>query len=812
MSSNIFLSTAPAYFAANIPVIPLFSQEKRPIPQGWNRFADEMPGVEEQQAWLDQYPDGNIGLVLGKCSRVSVMDIDTDDQKLINMIIKELPESPWVRVGKKGMVIAFRYNGVKTFRIKTADGKSVCEYLSDRTQVVLPPSIHPDTKRPYTANCELLDVYEKLPECPKDLEERLRAGLEKEGLKLSSSGWSRVTEFVAPGMRDINLTEKAGLFAYAVLRGERTLKEAVGMLESYNEEFVQNVAGDPVDVQKHVRNLVGFLRRDVMEKKKILPESWDEGLSEEDKQRLGCDFTADMEEWRLDQILEFLRTEFERDGGKGDIAMAAVEKILLKMGSSKNLTELDKDRIMSYMTKTGQVGVTVAGLRRHLKKLNEAETMQGTNHSEIARAFIEDLQALHPVCYGAGKFWKYNGAYWEQLQDGRLQAMISENYGHMAACRKHGDIKGIRQLVADLLPQGLPELGSDVMTINFANGVLVMTRAGSFRLEEHSPDFGLTYVLPFRYIESEERDLLKTAPMFAKFLEDCWGADRDYAEKVKALQEMLAVTLFGQGSQFQRVFLLHGVPASGKSQLLRIVQMMLPEEAKSAINPADWNDRFAPVGMHKKLLNIAGELSDKRRIDGQRFKDIVDGSDIMGQYKGQDVFRMSITCTHWFAANHLPKTEDTSEGFTRRWLVLDFRKSVAEKDRRAGFGDEIGALEREAIAAWAVLGMVRLLGNNTYTLPATHSELVNEMANLNNIVRAFIVGCREIVVGQGGEVAEMKLYELFWAYNLAVTQQRALPVPEFRAKMRELAMAYGMDVRTTPEGKTMYGGVKIGKR
>jgi putative DNA primase/helicase len=163
MSSNIFLSTAPAYFAANIPVIPLFSQEKRPIPQGWNRFAEEMPGVEEQQAWLDQYPDGNIGLVLGKCSRVSVMDIDTDDQKLINMILKELPESPWVRVGKKGMVIAFRYNGVKTFRIKTADGKSVCEYLSDRTQVVLPPSIHPDTKRPYTANCELLDVYEKLP-------------------------------------------------------------------------------------------------------------------------------------------------------------------------------------------------------------------------------------------------------------------------------------------------------------------------------------------------------------------------------------------------------------------------------------------------------------------------------------------------------------------------------------------------------------------------------------------------------------------------------------------------------------------------
>lgn len=812
MSNTIFLNTAPAYFSAGIPVIPLWPNEKRPIPQGWNRFADEMPSKEEQRGWLESYPEANIGLVLGKCSGVSVMDIDTDDRELIRIILECLPESPWVRVGKKGMVIAFRYNGVKTFRIKTAEGKSVCEYLSDRTQVVLPPSIHPDTKRPYTANCELLDVFSKLPECPTDLEEKLRAGLELAKVKLSTSGWSRVTEFVAPGMRDINLTEKAGLFAYAVLRGERTLKEAVGMLESYNEEFVQNVAGDAMDIQKHVRNMVGFLRRDVLEKKKILPERWDEGLSDEDKAALGADFTADMEEWDVDRILDFLRDEFERDSGKGDISMAAIEKIMAKLAASTNVSELDKDRILNYMNKVSGLEITIASLRRHLKALSQEDTMQGVNHSEIARAFIADLQQLHPICFSAGTFWKYNGAFWEQLADGRLHALISESYGHMAACRKRSDINGIRQLVADLVQQGLPELGSDVMTINFANGVLVMTKSGSYRLEPHSPEFGMTYVLPFRYVEAEERDRLKTAPMFSKFLEDCWGSDKDYGDKVKALQEMMAVTLFGQGSQFQRVFLLHGVPASGKSQLLRIVQMLLPEEAKSAVNPADWNDKFAPVGMYKRLLNIAGELSDKRRIDGQRFKDIVDGSDVMGQYKGQNVFTMAITCTHWFAANHLPRTEDTSEGFVRRWLLLDFRKAIPEKDRKAGFGDEIGAVEREAIAAWAIHGMVRLLGNNTYTLPATHKELIGEMANLNNIVRAFISSCRDIVVGQGGEMPEMKLYEMFWAFNLAVTQQRAIPVPDFRAKMRELVMGYGMEVGLDAEGRTVYRGVKPGRR
>lgn len=814
MSNNgIFAATAPAYFARNIPVIPLYQNEKRPIPTGWNRFADEMPNHDEQDAWLNSCARGNIGLVLGKQSGVSVMDIDTEDPVLIEMIKKLMPVSPWHRVGKKGLVIAFRYNGIKTFRIKSSEGASICEFLSDRTQVVLPPSIHPDTKRPYTANCELLDVISMLPECPADIEMKLREALEKSGVKLSSSGWSRVTEFVAPGTRDINLTEKAGLFAYAVMRGERSLKEAIGMLRSYNESMIQNVAGDAMDIEKHVKNLAMFLHRDVYNKKKVLPEGWDKDLSAEEKTALGCDFDKDLEEWKADEIMSHLRTQFEVDEGNGGPdSMAAVEKMLVKVSHSRNLTELEKDRILNYMAKSSGCQVTAANLRKHLRTIMKSDGIEGINHTEIAQALIEDVQQIHPVHFHVGKFWKWNGAFWELLQEGWLISKLSENYGQMKAASKFNDMRGIIGLMRTLVEQGLSALQSEVRVINFANGILVMDRNGTKQILPHNKDFGLTYLLPFRYLGTDERvNLQKSAPRFANFLETSWGQDEDYLEKVLALQEMMAVTLFGQGSTYQRAFLLHGAPKSGKSQLLKIVSSLVPDEAKSAVNPVDWASEFEPVAMYKKLLNIAGELSGTRRIDGQRFKDIVDGSEIMGRHKFQDSFLFRVTCTHWFASNHFPRTEDSSEGFTRRWLVLDFRHPVPEGKRVVGLGDEIVAEEREAIAMWAVEGMQRLLMQTDYTLPGSHRKIVEEMANLNNVVRAFVSGCHDIVVGEGGQVPELELYHMFWAFNLQTTQQKACSIPEFRAKMRELAIGGGFTVEGEG-GDVRYVGIKKGKR
>lgn len=99
---------------------------------------------------------------MGPASGLVALDFDTDDPKVIDILDRILPPSPWRRVGSKGFVKIFKYNGERTTRIQSPNGM-ICGILLKGTQIVLPPSIHPDTKRPYTANAHLYDVLGQVP-------------------------------------------------------------------------------------------------------------------------------------------------------------------------------------------------------------------------------------------------------------------------------------------------------------------------------------------------------------------------------------------------------------------------------------------------------------------------------------------------------------------------------------------------------------------------------------------------------------------------------------------------------------------------
>lgn len=791
---SIFATTAPGYYAKGLPVIPLYTREKRPIPMDWSQYHDKPVEPEVQAEWLQTCGEGNIGIVLGEQSGISMMDIDSTDPAIVSLIQQLLPASPWQRIGAKGMVLAFRFSGIRTFRIKSPKHGTICELLSTRTQVVLPPSIHPDTQLPYQANCELLDVLDKLPVLNPQIEQILRGALKEAGVELSISGSSRVTDFVSAGARDSSMTSKAGLFAYAVMRGERTLAEAMGMLRSYNSEFVENVAGDAMDVEKHVQNLCKFIARDVLDKNKQLPVGWDEGLSDQDKRDLGLDFGRDHEEWTFAEMRNFIRDEFERhpadSAGRGN----AIEMALGRIARQGNLTAVEEGRLLSYIQDTCEMGIKVPILRRRLAELRQSG-IAGTDHSEIARAVLEDMESFAAVRRHGGQLWQWHGSHWEQVPTEDIMARISKDYGHLPAGKRNSDHRGVHSTLMNIVPAGLKT--REVKGINFANGFVDQNLV----LHPHNEDFGMTYTLPFRYLPEQSGN----SPHFFQFLQDCWGHDNDFEAKKDALQEALCVTLFGLGPQFQRAVLLKGVAKSGKSQLLKIAQSLVPDDARAYVAPNDWADKFLPTQMHEKLINVCGELSEKKKIDGMRFKDIIDGAEMSGQFKGMQIFKFRPMCTHWFASNHSPKTEDTSDGFNRRWLVLEFNKPVPPSRRKIDIGDIIVGEEREAIVAWAVEAMERLLAHNEYTLPSSHNQVIREMAQENNSVRFFLEESRTVKVSPGSTSArtsETKLYKEYWSFCFGPGGARPVGMRQFRAAMRDLQTQIGfeMEIVSTPMG------------
>src|SRR5690606_30888593 len=161
-------------------------------------------------------------------------------------------------------------------------------------------------------------------------------------------------------------------------------------------------------------------------------------------------------------------------------------------------------------------------------------------------------------------------------------------------------------------------------------------------------------------------DLAGHMPMFNQFLQDSWSADPDFQDKINALQEAFGATLMSAAPRFQRAICLYGVAGSGKSQVTAILRGILPEGTTSSIPPQDWGDRFLPAEMFGKVVNFAGELSEDKYIPGDKFKSVVVGEAIHGQFKNCQPFEFKPVCAQWFSSNHLPRTRDTSKGFSRR--------------------------------------------------------------------------------------------------------------------------------------------------
>lgn len=752
--ARVFAENCDRHWDAGLPVMPLkpYSANggpegkptgKEPVVQRWQSLQARMPTVYEMMRWRSEFATGNLGLPLGPQSGLVAIDIDTDDPKLLGIINRVLPPSPWERIGQKGMVRVYKYEGQPIIRIKYRDEEgrmqSLIEMLGAGSQIVLPPSIHPKTGKPYWANRELVDVVSEVRSLPPNIDQMLRAAFEKEGLKLGSNAYGSVTDYISTGNRDNSLVSMAGLFARDVLRGQRTLLEACNEIEVAVQQFMQKTYGDNIDPKKGPQKLIEFLIRDVTgPRAKPLPKGWDDGLTKEQKEAWNLDqFSADHESWDREQILTFFNSHIEKTGVRdsNEQFMNVVNMVIGKLATNTNLQPIDEDQIINYMANTSGKKITVAAIRRQLASLRQGEIL-GINHAEIAEAAVKSLALVNgEIRYHLEQLWNWKGSAWVKLDDGVVMKHIIEEYGHYRAAARASDHKGILATVKSLVAKPLQE--RMIPGINFVNGFLTE----DLELKEHHPDFGMTYTLPYPY----KPELAGKCSRWQQMLIDYWGDDLDFAEKVTALGELMALTLFGKMPEVQMAVCLYGVGHSGKSRIMAIVEALMPREATTTLPPTEWGDRFGPAELADKLLNVAGELSEYQLIDSARFKTIVEGSTINAQRKNQPLFTFRPKAAHWFASNHLPRSRDSSDGFTRRWIFLCFTKAFPKGDRVVPNYDElVVSEEREAIAAWAVAHMTRLRNSNyQVTDPASSIETREHLENELNTVRDFLVTLRE---------------------------------------------------------------------
>jgi hypothetical protein len=123
-------------------------------------------------------PGAGVGLRCGKQpdgTYVVALDWDRDDAAIAAM--ETFPPGV-AKEGARGFTTLYRSRRPIPTRPFKINGAMAVQVLSDGTQTVLPPSVHPDTKRPYVwaGRFSLYDVRPSdLPELPEDYIERIEA-------------------------------------------------------------------------------------------------------------------------------------------------------------------------------------------------------------------------------------------------------------------------------------------------------------------------------------------------------------------------------------------------------------------------------------------------------------------------------------------------------------------------------------------------------------------------------------------------------------------------------------------------------------
>ena len=505
----------------------------------------------------------------------------------------------------------------------------------------------------------------------------------------------------------------------------------------------------------------------------------------------------------------YLKEQLSSTELTGEKRSEIVDYALQRISQSK-MTDIEEEQCLQYMSHTSNL-ISIGALRKRLQSLKQ-DGISGTDQTEIALEVLRDLDEKIPnyetnpndedkfpsLRFVNGSFWSWGGSNWEVMPDSVIERHIATEYGSLPAAKRASDHKGIMHIMSTLVLSNLST--ADIKGVNFANGFVDMFG----KLHPHSRKFGSTYTLPYSYKPNDE-----IPPKFKAFLEQIWGKDKDYEQKIRALQQVMASTMFGLAPSFSRAILLFGIAGSGKSQLLTIIRKMLPQDIVSLVSPYNFTDKFMVTELSKSVLNICGELKENQPLAGDMFKQVIDGSPMQGQFKGKPIFNFTPKAAHWFASNYLPMSQDTSAGFNRRWAIFGFENVVPPDKKVRDLGDIIVAEEREQIASWCISIMAELHSMSDYQLPPSHYDYITRMASENDSLFFFLVSesARAPRLKKEAKTPISEIYASYREFSYGQAGARPCGVRKFYSRLMELSKIVGFKIDSTG---TIVEGVELG--
>jgi len=153
-----------------------------------------------------------------------------------------------------------------------------------------------------------------------------------------------------------------------------------------------------------------------------------------------------------------------------------------------------------------------------------------------------------------------------------------------------------------------------------------------------------------------------------------------------------------------------------------------------------------------------------------------------------------------FAANDLPRINDSSNAIFRRLLLLDFNNVVDEDRIDVNLKDKIKE-ECPGIFNWAFEGLQRLNKNGHFTSSKDMSNRINEVKLLNNSIYYFIEENYTVTEDEKDTIGVDELYESYKDFCYKVGAKGIFKKPIFGKEINKVYIKRITSNRITFGGK-----------
>ncbi|MBS3778322.1 MAG: hypothetical protein KGY50_03400, partial [Candidatus Thermoplasmatota archaeon] len=209
-------------------------------------------------------------------------------------------------------------------------------------------------------------------------------------------------------------------------------------------------------------------------------------------------------------------------------------------------------------------------------------------------------------------------------------------------------------------------------------------------------------------------------------------------KSIPCIQEFIGYCLY-RDIPLHKAFMFLGGGKNGKSTVINLITTFLGREniANKELQQLNF-DKFAKAKLYGKLLNAAADISSAALGQTSTFKGLTGGDYTDAEKKFCDSFEFKNYAKLLFSANTLPKTNDDSYAFYRRWILINFPNTFEGKKCDPHILERIATpKELSGLFNWGVEGLMRLLKRNRFSYDRSVEEIRTQYKTLSDPVFAF---------------------------------------------------------------------------